>query len=685
MNMKYLGQNIISILARTIKFYPPQVTDNKRVTWYYVILFIAWQFLCGTSLYAQYADHRNRQVDSLEQVLLTNPPTGTELANVYRNLMWGYLETDTEKSMYYARKCVSTAIAINKWDIAANGYKVLGRNFYKLLQYDSAMVYYEKVLESTVRMRNYPKEYDEKNIDMEFSTTSGNIGNIYNMQGMYHEAVEYYQKALPIFEKYDWKESQTLAYYNIGEMYWGMENYAQAEINFIKMDSLAYLTGDSLFINYAKYGLSKLYLRTKDYIKALQNAEIAYAYFFSHPEEGEWKAIILCLLSGIYLEGYGDDQQAEEYALQASQLYDELGLSDQNHALHFLSQIYLKRNQWSEAEQTALNALAADDSEPYNTLIQYKVLVKAYAYLGNASKVDEYTDKLLELQSSWSNKNYQSAIREMEVKYETAKKELRITALEDEKRLMTWLSIAVGAVLLLGLVALFSLWRWRVQKHRLSEQQIKQLQQEKQLIATQALLDGETQERSRLARDLHDRLGGILAAAKYNLADVKDGFVSQTAQVERIAKANNLLDDSIREMRRIAHHLMPETLSANGLKQSIADYCHTISCAKFTWFGDEARFDQKIEVMAYNTLYELVNNALKHSGAKNILVQIVKDADRIAFTVQDDGCGFDAAMQSKGMGLNNIRTRVAAYNGNLMIDSKEGVGTEVNVELKIEN
>ena len=273
----------------------PLITKNKQGWLVVVILLITGLFPCKS--YSQYADHRNRQVDSLEQVLATHPPTGTELATVYRNLMWGYLETNTEKSMDYAHKCVAMAISLNKWDIAANGYKVLGRNFYKLLQYDSAMVYYEKVLESTERMRNYPKDYDEKNIDMEFSTTAGNIGNIYNMQGMCHEAVEYYQKALPIFEKYDWKESQTLAYYNIGEMYWGMENYAHAKINFIKMDSLAHVTGDSLFIIYAKYGLSKLYLRTKEYDNALRNAEIAYAYFFSHPEEGEWKAIMFCLLA----------------------------------------------------------------------------------------------------------------------------------------------------------------------------------------------------------------------------------------------------------------------------------------------------------------------------------------------------------------------------------------------------
>jgi signal transduction histidine kinase len=88
--------------------------------------------------------------------------------------------------------------------------------------------------------------------------------------------------------------------------------------------------------------------------------------------------------------------------------------------------------------------------------------------------------------------------------------------------------------------------------------------------------------------------------------------------------------------------------------------------------------------MVYRILHELVTNALKHAKAKNILVQIVREPDRIALTVSDDGCGFDLSAESKGMGLHNIRTRVESFRGNLDIDSQPGEGTGVRVELKIE-
>ena len=80
----------------------------------------------------------------------------------------------------------------------------------------------------------------------------------------------------------------------------------------------------------------------------------------------------------------------------------------------------------------------------------------------------------------------------------------------------------------------------------------------------------------------------------------------------------------------------------------------------------------------------MVSNALKHSSTERIMVQLVREPDRIALTVQDNGCGFDTAAASpRGMGLSNIRNRVAAFNGNLMVDAQIGVGTEVSVEVRV--
>ena len=636
--------------------------------------------------FAQYNDHRDKQVDSLEQVLATNPPTGADMVRVYRDLMWGYMQTDTEKSMGYARRCVDSAAALEGWFAVQDGHLVLAMNHYEAARYDSAMVYYNRSLEATDRMRKASK-YTEGEIDDALSMIYGNMANLYNVQGMLHEAIDHYIRALRLFEKHEWNESRSIAHNNIGEIYMSMGNWEQAESHFLRSDSLAAVTGDKLMVAMAQHRMADLRLSTKDYDQALEYAGAARDYFFARPEEGNFQVATLNTLAQIYLDGYDDVAQAEEYVRQALQLTqtNEVMTVTQTATLGLLAEIHLRRSEWRAARQRALEALATDDSEPTNTLTIYGILAQANAYLGNADQSALYFNRHDSLQSSWATKHYQSAIRDMEVKYETEKIQTRVATLEDERRLMVWLGVAAGAVLLLALAALFFIWRWTAQRKRLAEQQIVQLEQEKRLVATQAVLDGEIAERTRLARDLHDGLGSILTGTKLNLQEMMNGAKMNTASREHYDTAMSLVNQSMSEMRRVAHHLMPEALAAAGLKQSISDFCRSVPGATFNWYGDEARFDPRLETVVYRIAHELVSNALRHSGAGHILVELVRYENTITLTVQDDGRGFDPASSSPGMGLANIRARVAAAGGNLMVDSKPGVGTEINVELLIDH
>jgi signal transduction histidine kinase len=92
-----------------------------------------------------------------------------------------------------------------------------------------------------------------------------------------------------------------------------------------------------------------------------------------------------------------------------------------------------------------------------------------------------------------------------------------------------------------------------------------------------------------------------------------------------------------------------------------------------------------LEILLYRSAHELIYNVMKHAQATQINVQLVQEPERISLTVQDDGCGFDPSQVSGGMGLNNIRQRVAAFNGEFNIHSEPGKGAEINVELRIFN
>ena len=640
--------------------------------------------LCSGIVNAQkvYPVYDNIYLDSLEQILQTNPPEGEELMNVLFKLVYGYRANDSNKVLDYARRLASLTEGTEYASFLFDAYEGIGTVHYYHNNLDSAIVYFNKSLEAAELMKKYGSP--EKSIEDRLSVLYNLIANVYNMQGQYHEAISYYFKSLEIFEKYNWTQNQSIAYFNIGIIYISMANYEQAEINLLKSEALAIEIPDSSFLANTKLGLGLVSLHNKNYDKALEDAEIAYRYYLAHAEDELGKIESLNLLSETYLEGYNDADKAEEYVHEALQVAEINNYSyDIAVSLRLLSKIHLQRGRWRETAQTALEALAVNDEEPFNTMALYIILAKAYTKLGDSDKAWEYFDKHNDLQASFSNRNYQSAISEMEVRYETEKKELHITALEDRHRMTLWLGAAGLAVLLLILALFVSLWRWTSLKKRASEQKVRQLEQEKQLIATQAVLDGETAERARLARDLHDGLGGKLTVMKLNLEELKQGVQLDADALERFDRAMVTLNDSVTEMRRVSHNLMPDSLSRKGLKPAVSDLCRSMSLLiTFNYYGAETRLEPKLEVLIYRCIHELVNNALKYAGATQIMVQIVYEEGCISFTVQDDGCGFDPAATTSGTGLQNIRTRVASFGGIIHIDSKAGEGTEVNVEVK---
>src|SRR3546814_17450097 len=117
--------------------------------------------------------------------------------------------------------------------------------------------------------------------------------------------------------------------------------------------------------------------------------------------------------------------------------------------------------------------------------------------------------------------------------------------------------------------------------------------------------------------------------------------------MHRFNNAIGMLDDSIRELRRVAHHMMPESLLRYGLKVSLPDFCNAISSVEFHYFGSEQRLDSTLEILIYRSAHELVNNSLKHGSAMKINVQLIPEEDRRTLTVQDTGKGLNPESESQ--------------------------------------
>ncbi|WP_449439560.1 sensor histidine kinase [Pedobacter steynii] len=236
---------------------------------------------------------------------------------------------------------------------------------------------------------------------------------------------------------------------------------------------------------------------------------------------------------------------------------------------------------------------------------------------------------------------------------------------------------------------------YRNYKHRQNLQQAKidELETEKQLTATEAVLKGEEQERTRLAKDLHDGLGGMLSGIKFSLSTMKENLIMTPDNAHAFERSIDMLDSSIQEMRRVAHNMMPEILVKYGLDTALKEFCAEVDRSSVLHVNyqsvgmQEADITQTTSVTIYRIIQELLNNAIKHANAKNVLVQVHQSEQEklLAVTVEDDGNGFDTSLlkQANGMGWSNIQNRVEFLKGKIDVQSGPGKGTSVMIEINI--
>lgn len=198
-----------------------------------------------------------------------------------------------------------------------------------------------------------------------------------------------------------------------------------------------------------------------------------------------------------------------------------------------------------------------------------------------------------------------------------------------------------------------------------------------------AMLEGQEQERGRIARDLHDGLGGLLSSTKINLSQLTDKL--DFTMKDDMQKSIQQLDTAVEELRRVAHNLMPDLLYRFGLQEALQDYAARMSNdfldidVQFLHYKNQLTKEQQL--LVYRIVQELVNNSIKHADPKQIIIQIVEEADSYCITVEDDGLGFDIK-QIKGnqsAGLYNIQSRIDFLKGRFSIQSEINLGTSVEV------
>jgi two-component system, NarL family, sensor kinase len=317
---------------------------------------------------------------------------------------------------------------------------------------------------------------------------------------------------------------------------------------------------------------------------------------------------------------------------------------------------------------------------------------------GNFATAITYLDSFNVLRDSIQHVADGDRIEFLDAKYQAEKKEAQINQLQSDKEIQR-LNIQkknilnyvlIAAALIIILVALL-LYRNFKQKQALQQQRISELETQQHLTATEAVLKGEEQERTRLAKDLHDGLGGMLSGIKYSFNTMKGNLVMTPENTQAFERSMDMLDSSIKEMRRVAHNMMPEALVKFGLDTALKDFCNEINQTGALQVSYQSigmagiTIEQTTAITLYRIVQELINNTMKHASAKSAIVQLTRTNETISITVEDDGKGFAPVILegTKGMGWSNIQSRIDYLKGKVDVRSVSGEGTSVHIELNV--
>jgi two-component system, NarL family, sensor kinase len=625
------------------------------------------------------------ETDSLLQIMAKPGLEINKRIEVLNALSSSLLLTDLGKSKEYALSAFSLISKCDNCEVRGKIYLNLA---YTHMLSDSGLIFSREAI----------KEFESSANEKDLGIAYNRYAKLLSYHGKYDECLTALLKAKDIFQKLDCKQGIADVNCDLAVLYKELYNFEKSYDYAVSALNEYQKLNDKKGIADAKSFISDYYFHKNDTANIFLTVH-EQVLLYKELGNTAWYAYSLSNLGDAYIDYSTDYKKAIDYLNLSKAIAEEANRTDiLINTLRKLSRAWLK-NDNVDSSKYYLN-LATNITESNNLTSQmYNDLMYIYIYMQSGENeramesFNSYREKLEKLHSDELNEK----ISQMEVAFETQQKENQIIVLEKKKKIS--LLYIVGLIILLVIVMITSLIIIRQirlrriiteQEVKIREQQLIEMKKERQLLATSAVLEGEESERKRLARDLHDGLGGLLTGLKFSLLNVKGNYISSERSASEFDYALGLLDNSMQELRRVAQNMMPESLLKLGIKEALNDFCITISkntglAINYQYYGKTDRLPAKFETSLYRIAQELINNAVKHSEATDIFIQVIQEENRLHLTVQDNGKGFEQSQNSgkNGIGLANIKSRVAAVNGQIDIISAKEKGTEVLIELPI--
>ncbi|MCB0629325.1 MAG: histidine kinase [Saprospiraceae bacterium] len=367
-------------------------------------------------------------------------------------------------------------------------------------------------------------------------------------------------------------------------------------------------------------------------------------------------------------EEYADQDEKYLYELKMllSEYHLELGAVDKAAA-------YFEEIQHGLLSQDLL-------TQQKKSLLGYRI----FEQRGNYEQALNYHKDYHDATISINEVSRDSAFQVIESKYELVKKEEEIIAQKLKLRNVWVLLLSLGAVLGIALIGLYVRNRKQqyrseilTEKARTQELEIQGLQQERQLISMQSILQGQEAERKRIARDLHDNIGSMMAAIKIKMHTIRENNSQLESMVSQVSE----------EVRRISHNMTPLAFGLSGLEGAVDDLSQILKSHQIRVNSRMEGLDQ-IEgedraIMFYRILQEMVNNIIKHSEASQVRMSSHAEQGKLKVDISDNGKGISTEAWETGqnLGFKNIKSRITYLQGRIVMDNSKGTRFDMVIPL----
>lgn len=519
------------------------------------------------------------------------------------------------------------------------------------------------------------------------------LGNLYQAQLRLEEALEENRQALAIFERLGQRSKEALILSNIAILHFNLRQYPNALKDHQAAAAVHTALGDSVGLATSQGNMANVYLSMGDTARALDLFDSAGAFFKRKGLRREY-AVQANNEAGVRL-ARGEATRARILYSEALAIREEAG--DRKaiaSSMTGLADASLYVGRVAEAYRNAQRALslARAVGATNETMQAYKLLARIHARLGHADSTLVLHERYTALRDSVFNADMSGRVADLQARIGLERKEHEIQLQRADliqknlaiaqlgrkaERRNFFLALALGGV---GLLVLGGMLLFQYQRRRSRAAKDAAVIAEREL-GLKNMVQRTDMERKRIAAELHDGVGQLLTSLKYRIQTSASGDDRST---EVLALAN----EASREVRDIAHRMMPRALEETGLVPAMADMLkRSLSIPglshQFEHHGMEQRLTPEQETGIYRIAQELVNNTLKHARANHVDVQLLRNGNVVVLILEDDGVGLDPSAIGNGLGLRNLQDRARILQGSIDLSPRKPSGTVATLRVPL--